>query len=330
MKLRWKSVLKWSLVLAGLLLAARAMEHFPWHRLWDALASADPGWIAVSALLTLASLLAKGWGWHLVMTGGSSRRLATSQRAHMLGVAASALTVSVGAEVVRVTAVVRWLDVGVRRAATAAAWSRIAEGCTLLILLLPASLLAMPERLGRLRLAAAGLAVLALVVVALLLRPEYRQRLLLPLLMRRFPARWRDRLRQIAAVGSGPHMLGPLSLAMLNWLLQWGAYDTAMRSVGIHAPAAASLAVMVGVNLGGLLRLTPGNIGVLQAGSVVILGLFGVAAADALAAGLILQGVMTIPPALVGVALVGSPRKAWRSWSVGRHAAEEEGAASAG
>ena len=312
MKARWKRWLVWALVLAGLALAARAMAHFPWSGVWGALRSAGPGWIAVATVLAILSLLAKGWGWHLLMTGGRLAGLRESERAQMLGAATMALTVSVGAEAVRVGAVVPRLGVPVSRAVAAAAWSRIAETISLVLLLLPASLLAMPASLRHLRLPAVALSIVAVVIVALLLAPELRRRLLLPALLRKFPRRWRARVGRVASVGGGSPMLGALALAALNWLLQWGSYDAAMRAVGIHAPLIASVAVIVAVNLGGLFHLTPGNVGVLQAGTVLVLGVFGVTAADAMAAGLVLQAVQTVPPILIGVALVGSPWKLLR------------------
>jgi len=304
----------WALVLGGLALAARAMQHFPWSQVWGTLAGAGPGWIAVSTVLAVLSLLAKGGGWHLLMTGGRAAGLRESERAHMLGAAAMALTVSVGAEAVRVGAVVPRLGVPVGRAVAAAAWSRIAETISLVLLLLPAALLTMPPDFQHLRLPAIALSVVAMVVVALLLAPGLRRRLLLPALLRKFPERWRERVGEVASVGGGRPMSEALALAMLNWLLQWGSYDAGMLAVGIHVPLAASLAVIVAVNLGGLFHLTPGNVGVLQAGTVLVLGAFGVAAADALAAGLLLQAVQTLPPILIGVALVGRPWKVLREF----------------
>jgi uncharacterized membrane protein YbhN (UPF0104 family) len=308
---RWKRWLKWGALAVGTILAVRALEHFPWRRVWHALAAADPGWVLVAAVLSVLSLLLKGWGWHLLMMGGRGAGLRESLRAHMLGATAMVLTVSVGSEAVRVGAIVPRLGVTLQRAVAAAAWSRIAEAIALVGLLLPASLLAMPPELQHLRFPAAVLAAVAVVVVALLLAPGLRRGLLLPALLRLFPPRWRERVGEITAVGVGTHMAGPLLLALLNWLAQWASYDAAMRAVGIHAPPSAALAVIVAVNLGGLLHLTPGNVGVLQAGTVLTLGAFGVAAADALAAGLILQAVQALPPILIGAALVWRP---WRSW----------------
>lgn len=322
---RWKMWVVWGLVVVGLVLAGRALEAFPWGRVWNAMAGASPGWIAVSALLAVLSLLAKGGGWHFLMRGGHWRGLGESERAQMMGAAAMALTVSVGAEAVRVGAVTPRLGIPLSRAVAAAAWSRIAEAITLVLLLLPATLLAMPASFRELRLPAALLAAAAVLLAALLLAPGLRRRLLLPALLRRFPERWRGRLGRLAAVGGGRPMAGALALAMTNWLLQWGSYDAGMRAVGIHVPLIASLAAIVAANLGGLLHLTPGNLGVLQAGIVVVLGAFGVAAADALAAGLVLQAVQTLPPILIGVALAGSPWKLAREFgSSGRGPADPE------
>ncbi len=320
MKARWTSWLKWAALLAGVLLAARALAHFPWSGVWQALAGANVGWIALSAILLVLSLLAKGAGWHLLMTGGSRKGLMESLRAHMLGAAAMTITVSVGAEAVRIGAIVPRLGIPARRAVAAAAWSRVAEAIALILMLLPASLVTMPASLRHLRLPAAALSVAAMVAVALLLLPALRERLLLPALLARFPERWRDRMGEAAAIGLDRRMVGPLALALLNWLFQWGAYGAGILAVGIQAPPIAWLAVIIAVNLGGLLHLTPGNVGVLQAGCVFMLGPFGVTAAAALAAGLLLQAVQTLPPLLIGAVLLGSP---WRAWGVIRDIKQE-------
>ncbi|MEO6058327.1 MAG: hypothetical protein ABIQ49_16000, partial [Gemmatimonadales bacterium] len=62
---------------------------------------------------------------------------------------------------------------------------------------------------------------------------------------------------------------------------------------------------LVLANVGGILRLTPGNVGVLQGAVVLALAPLGVEAARAVAAGLALQAVHVLPVLVIGIALVG-------------------------
>jgi uncharacterized membrane protein YbhN (UPF0104 family) len=120
----------------------------------------------------------------------------------------------------------------------------------------------------------------------------------------RLPARW----QHVAAIGSvtgTPQLVAPVALGVANWALQWLAYHGSIVAVGIAAPPGAALAALVAANLGGVLRLTPGNVGVLQAAIVMGLLPFGVHADQALAAGLALQAAQVVPTIAAGVAVAG-------------------------
>jgi uncharacterized membrane protein YbhN (UPF0104 family) len=69
---------------------------------------------------------------------------------------------------------------------------------------------------------------------------------------------------------------------------------------------AVSLAALIMANIAGILRLTPGNIGVMQGSLVLGMRAFEMPPANALAAGLALQAVQVIPVLLIGVGIVGA------------------------
>ena len=95
-------------------------------------------------------------------------------------------------------------------------------------------------------------------------------------------------------------------LTTLSWLAQWVTYHWTMQ--GTHTPVtpATSLATLVVANFAGVLRLTPGNIGVLQGSLILVMREFHVPVANALAAGLALQAVQTIPILAIGIAIAGA------------------------
>jgi len=109
------------------------------------------------------------------------------------------------------------------------------------------------------------------------------------------PRALRSSAAMLARMGSGRRLVAPILLAVANWITQWVCYDLVLRAAGIHLPVVASLTALLAVNIGGLGRLTPGNIGVTQAALVAALLPFGVGAKRALAAGLALQAIQVLP-----------------------------------
>jgi uncharacterized membrane protein YbhN (UPF0104 family) len=100
-------------------------------------------------------------------------------------------------------------------------------------------------------------------------------------------------------------LLTPLAFGIAAWTLQWATYHWSIAATyGGVTRSASGLALLL-ANLGGILRLTPGNVGVVQGAIVLALAPAGVPAAQAIAAGLALQAVEVIPVMLIGVAILG-------------------------
>jgi len=116
-------------------------------------------------------------------------------------------------------------------------------------------------------------------------------------------------LRRPAALmvrmGTGRRLLAPILLAAANWVTQWVCYDLVLRAAGIHLPPVASFSALLAVNIGGLGRLTPGNLGVTQAAIVAALLPFGVDVQRSLAAALALQAIQLVPVLALAAAAVG-------------------------
>jgi uncharacterized membrane protein YbhN (UPF0104 family) len=78
-----------------------------------------------------------------------------------------------------------------------------------------------------------------------------------------------------------------------------------LRAAGLHLPVVASLTALLAVNIGGIGRLTPGNLGVTQAAMVAALLPFGVVADRAVAAGVALQAIQVLPILALAASVVG-------------------------
>ena len=106
-------------------------------------------------------------------------------------------------------------------------------------------------------------------------------------------------------MGRGGRLLLPTLFALYNWATQWATYHLVLRATHVPVSLAASFTALIAANLSGLLRPTPGNVGVTQAALVVGLLPFGVAPEQAVAAGLALQGLQVLPVLFLGAMVTG-------------------------
>lgn len=292
---RWMWV---ALGLAGVALALRVGLRFPWHDTGAALVGVN-GWLLLAALLVnLASPVAKAWGWHLLLGGVARNRWWVAQEANLVGTAVNIVGVGVSGEVARVSLLNKRDGVPWRAGFLSVVAARIVEalGLALFVVLAP-SVLPLPAALRGMQIGAAVL----LLTVFLMPRLRVWERLL-----PRLPRGLRAGAAELAAMGGGRRrLLAPTALAMLNWAAQWASYHLVLEAVHIHAPAGASFTALIAVNLGGIVRVTPANVGVMQAAMAGALLPFGVAAEQGVAAGLALQAIQVFPILAFALAIAG-------------------------
>ncbi len=118
--------------------------------------------------------------------------------------------------------------------------------------------------------------------------------------------RWYESLVQIAASRDYAGLAGAVGLGAFNWFAQWFTYHWSILATHTPTTPAVSLSALVMANLAGILRITPGNIGVMQGSIVLGMHAFKIPAANALAAGLVLQAVQVIPVLAIGIGLMGT------------------------
>jgi uncharacterized protein (TIRG00374 family) len=121
-----------------------------------------------------------------------------------------------------------------------------------------------------------------------------------------------ERLGGSVRLLGAPHIWPPALL----WSLFSDLCDVAMiaiclRAVGLHGYPGLWLFIYLAVNLAIAVPLTPGQLGVLEAGAVLALSTAGVPRSEALAFALIYHAVQVIPAALL--ALPGWSRLEWSS-----------------
>ena len=272
---RWRWVVGLLAVTAGLHYAI----HFPWLDTWSTLVAADWGVLTAAATVNLLSLVCKACGWHLLLRPLVPVRWRTTQAATLVGAAVGSIGIAMSGEASRLSLLGLWDGVPAGTAARTIVASRLVEAAGLGVFLIVV-LIALATGGGgkfewQLVACAAALAVGALVLS-----------------------------RQLGWLRVS-HLLGPLAFGTAAWGLQWATYYWSIAATDAAVTPSSSLLALLLSNFGGLFRLTPGNVGIIQGAVVLGLSPAGVPAAQAVAAGLVLQAVQVLPVLAIGAVIVG-------------------------
>lgn len=262
---------------------------FPWSQTVDALTESDWILLAGAGLINILSLMAKGSAWYLLLRRLTPIRAWTAQVATLIGAAVNSISISVSGEAARAQSAGARDGVPFGLAAASLVASRVVEAMGLVVFL-AVVLVLLPMWPGARAIGFMFAGVAVVVTLAYHLLPRRR---------------WHPALTRMAATGPGG-LAAPVALAALSWVLQWLTYHWSFVATGAAVTPAVSLAALVLANIAGLLRLTPGNIGVMQGSLVLGMRAFEMPPANALAAGLALQAVQVIPVLLIGVGIMGT------------------------
>jgi uncharacterized membrane protein YbhN (UPF0104 family) len=295
--LSWRRWVIAALVLVALGFAIHFGLNFPWASTWTALKTSNWLLLTAAAVAHLVSLSVKGAEWYVFLRRLAPVRFAAAQYATFVGAAVACFTVSVSGDAARARTVATRDGVSMGAAVGSLVLARFVEIMSLLVFLSVALIVAPPFPAANL----IGLG-LGLITGAVFL--GYR-RLPWARIRSRTLGPWRGPLVEMVASTDRVGMVAAVLLACLNWLLQWAAFHWAIAATHTTVHLSISLSALVAANAAGLLRLTPGNFGVLQGSMILAMEQFGVSAASALAAGLAVQAVQVLPILAIGIGLTG-------------------------
>jgi uncharacterized membrane protein YbhN (UPF0104 family) len=294
---RWHRWVIAAVVLVALGFAIHFGFNFPWTATLAALKTSNWWLLIAAAVAHLVSLSLKGAEWYVFLRRLGPVRFAAAQYATFVGAAVACFTVSVSGDAARARVVATKGEVSMGAAVGSLVLARFVEIMSLLVFLAVALIVAPPFPSANLIGLGLGLATGAVFL-------GYR-RLPWARIRSRTLGPWRSALVEMVSSTDRVGMVAAVTLACLNWVLQWAAFHWTIAATHTPVHLSISLSTLVAANAAGLLRLTPGNFGVLQGSLILVMEQFGIPAASALAAGLALQAVQVLPILAIGVALTG-------------------------
>jgi phosphatidylinositol alpha-mannosyltransferase len=337
---------------AGLGLAALALQRIGLEPVGRALLAATPIWVLVAFALMCAAMLLRAESWHAILRAalpGLRVHRRDTARGTMIGVLMSATLPARLGEPSRALIVARRL--GRMRDRFPVVLGTMVSQTLLNILALTVLGSVMFATVGIFRGGEDALVIATIapvVMLALVLATPW-------LLRRGKPSRF-QRVQHAAAVARGamvrvrsgllvfrrPRLGGWAALTQLSaWAIQWVACYVLLVALGLdeRAGLGAAAAVLFAVNITAALPATPSNLGVFQAACVAVLSAYGVGKTDALAYGIILQAVEIATALAMGMPALVREGMTWKdlrlralhaapvrlaSVSRGREAAEAE------
>ncbi len=331
----WLSRCLWLGLILSLGFLVLAFVDIDFGEMAAALRSANLGWVALAGLTVMASAVAKGWRWHLLLypvPSASSRPPAAQRigRPRLINIWMAGTGVNLALPVPRAGDLLRvYLAGEAGQASKSLVLGTIAAEKLLDMVMLALCFLglllfvAMPQELAQRQGSTVGAAVALTAAVALLLWQRERIVALASRLLRHIPHGQRAAhslergLAGLTALRQPGRLLGLAALTVGIWFVS--ALTNYLIFLALDMPPSwvQSVFVLVVLQIGVAVPSTPGKIGLFQVLCRWALGVFGVAEALGLAYGVLLY---VAAPLLLMV--LGAVALVIEGWRIGRLPAE--------
>ena len=231
-----------------------------------AMAQAQPLLLALAALLAVGQLACRSVAFRTLMLPVTRIPWFRSLRYALAGAATSSVAPGRAGDFLRMYLLKRDGMVPISSTAAVMVVDKIVDIAAMFIVLLPAPWLLpdLPSWVGRSMLAVAGLVGVLLVLAFLIAK-------------RAQPPRWFAAFHAGLGVVRRPSLLAwALLPATASWLLDFACVVVVMRAVGITAPAALGLLILLAVNLAITLPVMPANVGTFELAVLAVFAPLGV------------------------------------------------------
>lgn len=312
---------KRELLLRLLLLAIAAVvvaRSFAWQQVAGSLREVRlPVLIPVVLFITPATVVLRSLRWKMLTPSAATVPLTTFIRAYLVGFLANAVLLGKFGDIVKAKSLSN-AEVRFSSSAASALVDRLFEGLALLLVAGACFLNgSFPHWMQR----AALITVALSIALGIGLFLSYRHRanveqwLLRALsgrgsLQGRVTGIWRGLADGMHAIGSAPKAALAILLSLLIWSLEVAAVSSFLLASSIGVPLiAASVAVLLGLNFGTLLPVSPGSVGIYQVICALVLSTWGIARETGFGFGLLMQAVLFVPVYLAGAIALGTRRR---------------------
>jgi glycosyltransferase 2 family protein len=299
---------------------AWALQGISWSELWEDIRELDWRWVTIAAVADVLIYVVQGWRWGLLLRPVTPVSPWASVGAIFVGLFANEVLPLHAGELIRCFLMARWSKIPISVTMDSALIERIFDGMLLIagLILSVRYIRHFPLSSGHTR--AIGiittgsifLAILLLICAALLAIAMYwREQTLDALLDARLFSWAHVFIEDLHLIGHSRYLYFSVAVSIPYLLLQIVPIYAIMQAYGFDGVSWAQAgALMVLLRLGTVLPQAPGNIGLFQVVSTLVLTLFGVPVATARRFAAILFAVVTLPLLIVGFfALVASGAK---------------------
>jgi len=291
-----------------------------WTELWEDIRELDWRWIAVAAVADILIYVVQGWRWNMLLLPVGPVSPWSSVGAIFVGLFANEVLPLHAGELIRCFLMARWSKIPISVTMASALIERIFDGVLLIAGLFLSVRYIRHFPLSRsharaieiITTGSISLAVLIVLGAALLgIAMYWREQTLDALLDARLFSWAHVFIEDLHRIGHSRYLYFSFALSIPYLLLQIVPIYAIMQAYGFDAVSWAQAgALMVLLRLGGVLPQAPGNIGLFQVVSTLVLTLFGAPVAMARRFAFILFVVVTVPLLVVGfVALIASGAK---------------------
>jgi hypothetical protein len=286
---RWR----WIACAIVTVLIGYAAVHVDWRSALQVLRRASLALLVAAILCNGASLVLRGIRWWIFLRAVNGGSVTLAIRGAVVGSGFNNLLVANGGEAARALFVAREGGASRSNVVATLALERIFDPICFLLLLVTATF---TTPLPPLFLHARAAAVVVLLIgavgfVALIYAPSAE------------PVAgtigWRARVRRfrlrVTTLAPPARVASALACSIAVWMFQLLEYAVVARSAGVQLPFAASVAAMVLINAGLVIRATPGGVGYFQFAYAAAVSRFGIPSDVAVATALLIQLVEILP-----------------------------------
>jgi glycosyltransferase 2 family protein len=255
------------------------------------LAEAKVPYLLLAACLPVAQVMVRGLGFRVLLLPVVRLSRLQAVRYYLAGSATSSVIPGRAGDLLRIYLLKRDHDVPITATVATLLVEKLVDVAAMFALLAPAPWLlsSLPTWVGRSLGVVAGFAG-ALLLAALLLAT------------RRHPPRWLAGFHAGLAAARRPALLATAFGSLLAaWVLDFACLLLVIRALGIEAPAAYGLLVLLAVNLALALPAMPANLGSFELAALLVLTPLAVPAELGLALGLLFHVVLVLPPILLAL-----------------------------